>query len=132
MQVITREEFLKLEGEVLYSKYVPCSFNGFEIKLGNTGENDWVCDTLDPGYIKSEGSEETLDILVALEKQATQVDKPLHAQMDFTAPCRDGLYEDPKSLIAVYDQDCVLALTNRLLRLLPGYKLIKDESQLES
>lgn len=127
MKIITRKEFLKIEGQVLYSKFSPMIFQGFEIKLGNTGTNDWVCDQLDPSCIKSQSSDETFEILTRLEEQAKTPDEAVDCAMDFNCSGRDGLYEADDTLIAVYNEADVLALTKRLLELLPGYTLVKKD-----
>lgn len=126
MKIVTREAFLKIEDEVLYSKYHPCIFEGFEIKLENCGKNDWVADPIDPGAIKNASSDELFDLLLKAGDDA-ESSNPINLPMDFEYSGRDGCYEDSKSLIAVYDEADVLALVERLVKLLPNHKLVKND-----
>lgn len=116
MKLITRGELLQLDGEVLYSKYRPQVFSGFEIKLGNSGDNDWVTDSLDAGSIRVEGSEDNF-----LKLNAMETDPALELEMDFNYSGRDGLYDSNTDKIALYDEQDTRMLIARLQRLLPEY-----------
>jgi hypothetical protein len=123
MKLITRRAFKLLEGEVLFSKYSPMIFEGFEIKLENCGNNDWVTDPIRPDNIMNEGSEDMYLKLDIAEQLKDDPNAP-HLPMDFDYSGRDGLYEDDDSLIAIYDEADILKLAERLVRLLPNHELV--------
>lgn len=126
MKLITRAAFLALEGQVLYSKYHPQVFEGFEIKLGNCGTNDWVADHLDPGSVRVQGSEDLCNKL-----DAAETDPQFNLEMDFEYSGRDGCYDRDDSLIAVYDDTDIRMLIARLQQLLPEHnEETKNLSQL--
>lgn len=105
MRILNRKQFLAIEGEVLFSKYQPCYFENLEIKLCNTGTNDFC--TQQVTEIKCGGSSEMFDLLAdAEEKQAV-----LH--LDFDCGGRDGCFDD-NQLFAVWDLTDVQQLRDRL------------------
>lgn len=130
MKLITRRAFKLLEGEVLYSKYQPQMFHGFEIKLENCGNNDWVADTLDAGSIEALGDADMVDLLSEAERRANDPDAP-HLPMDFEYSGRDGLYDSDDDLIAIYSEEDILKLAERLVRLLPNHEIVLKEPESE-
>lgn len=130
MKLITRGAFKLLQGEVLYSKYSPMSFQGFEIKLENCGNNDWVADTIDPGCIETMGDSDQFDKLMEAERRVDDPEAP-HLPMDFEYSGRDGLFDADTDLIAIYSEDDILKLATRLVRLLPNHELVLKEPESE-
>lgn len=100
MKIINREEFLKLKGEVLYSRFEPDIFNGLEIKIGG-GENDWNYQDL-VGNIECDDSYDF----------ASKCDEKEFC-LDFECGQRDGSFEN-EQLFAIYSKEEVKMLINRL------------------
>jgi hypothetical protein len=125
MRLITRKQFLELpeDTEVLYSQYHPIVFEGWSIKTGNTGRNDWCYTRLQPDDIANRGSDDHCDKLFNAERLVLDPNQP-ELPMDFDCGERDGLYEADNTLIAVYSEADVLAMAERLVRLLPNHRLI--------
>lgn len=130
MKLITRGAFKLLQGQVLYSKYQPQVFGGFEIKLENCGNNDWVADQLDPGCIEVLGDADQCDKLFEAERRVNDPDAP-HLPMDFEYSGRDGLYDSDDDLIAIYSEEDILKLAERLVRLLPNHEIVVKEPESE-
>jgi hypothetical protein len=105
-------------------------FEGFEIKLENCGNNDWVTDPIRPDNIMNEGSEDMYLKLDVAEQLKDDPNAP-HLEMDFDYSGRDGLYEDDDSLIAIYDEADILKLAERLVRLLPNHELVLKAPEVE-
>ncbi len=101
MRILNRQEFLKLPKNTVYSKYKPCFFGAFEIKM-DTWDNDFLVQEI-AGAIECS---ETSDFISKLESNE-------HIKMDFDSVGRDGLYED-EQLFAVLDDEDVKSLIERL------------------
>lgn len=123
MRFITRKEFLKIEVPTLFAKYEDECFYGYGIKVSNHGKNDWVYNPLDAGAFEEYGPEEREAKLKVQERNAHS-GEALELGMDFDIELIDQWKEKNSSLIAIYDQDDILALVMRLTTLLPNYELI--------
>lgn len=101
MKIVNREEFLKLPGNTLYSKFQPYYFDGLCIKYDTMG-NDFLSVSLIDS-IECESSEEFSDKLFdALENKKS-------IAMDFDNCGRDGMF-DAKQLFAVWEIDDIKKL----------------------
>lgn len=107
MRIMNRDEFLAIEGEVLFSRYYDGSFGDLEIKGGTFGKIDFTCQTLATS-LQAVG-DGFFDEISRGEK--TGGDMP----MDFDCLGRDGLY-DQNQKFAVWSADDVQALIARLSR----------------
>ena len=108
MKIMSREEFLAIEHEVVYSNYEPIVFGKLAIKIGQCGNNDWFLCII-PDSIKAKTSDEYVLLLDRAEKTGESV------SLDFESSSRDGCFEDD-GMYAVWERDDVIQLINRLRR----------------
>lgn len=107
MRIMNRDEFLAIEGEVLFSRYHDGAFGDLEIKGGTFGEIDFTCQTLSTS-LQAVGDEFFDEISRGEETGGDMA-------MDFDCLGRDGLY-DQNQKFAVWSADDVKALIARLSR----------------
>lgn len=104
MKIINREEFLKLKGEILYSRFEPDVFRGLEVKTDNW-KDDWMYNDL-IGNVDCDSS----------ESFSEKCDKK-EFDLNFDCGERDGLYED-RELFAIYSKEEILKLISRLKKVI--------------
>lgn len=109
MRIIGLKEFLALEGEILFSKYVPQYFQAPEIKLCNSGDRDF-CTQQIVGNIMSDGSSQYSVLLFEAEETGKSL------ELDFDYGGRDGMFNDDQ-LFAVWEPQDVQQLIARLQKL---------------
>lgn len=100
MRIINRKEFLQMPKGTIYSKYIPCIFDGLYVKTSDPEDyiNDWVHVPLVNGFIKnSENNEANHEFF----------------EFDLDGTVRDGLYEE-KQIYSIYDKNDILKLIARL------------------
>jgi hypothetical protein len=106
MRIIGLKEFLALEGEVLFSKYVPQYFQAPEIKLCNAGDRDF-CTQRVADSIKANSSDQEMDLLFRAQETGESF------ELDFDCGGRDGMYND-NQLFAIWEPQDVRQLLARL------------------
>lgn len=109
MKIVSRKDFLAMPEETLYAKYQPCYFEALEIK-GETLSNDFLTQQI-VDAIACKDSGEFSDLLHESETTGKSV------KFDFDCQGRDGCFDDDQ-LFAVWERDDVLALIERLTRLI--------------
>lgn len=105
MKVLTRAEFLALEGPILYSKWE----NGWghpsqsvEIKYQTMGE-DWVCQGLDPLFSKLPEHPEVREHDVWEYVDNHNYKGPIQIDLDFAG--RDGIFDQEDRYVVFEAQD---------------------------
>lgn len=106
MKIVKRSEFLKLPAGTLFAEYEPCVFGCLEIK-GDSLSNDWfeqrIVDAID-----ANDSGQFADMLFNAEKSGASL------PMNFYCEGRNGAFEPPERLYAVFERQDVEALIERL------------------
>ena len=102
MKIITRDEFMKLGEDVLYSKYEPYIFEELLIKKKSI-PNDWFY----------------LEIKSAVDMQNTNhiLSAGQSIDMDFDIMSRDGCY-DKEQLFAIYEKKEIQKIITKLQKCL--------------
>jgi hypothetical protein len=124
MRILNRTQFLALEGEVLFSKYAPCYMADLEIKLCNSGTNDF-CTQQIADAIECTGSDDFGDKLVDAQENGTQL------KLDFDCGGRDGCF-DADQLFAVWEPEDVRQLITRLQEILPRTESPREIALIEA
>lgn len=120
MKILTREQFLRLQGGVLYTKYEPCDLGDLEVKWDSLGCSDWVAQPI-VGAFEAHDSGEFCRILD--EAQETGCSIPV----DFDCAGRDGCF-DRDQLFLVWERGDVAKLADLLQGLLAkDYPEIRHE-----
>lgn len=112
MRIVNRKEFLKMPAGTVFSKYVPCAFDGLQIKVsepGDYGNADFDFDEL-IGALECVVGDEYGDNCEEMEKGAS-------LPVDFEYTGRDGLFED-EQLFGIYEREDVEKLISRLIKTL--------------
>lgn len=107
MKILNREQFLKLDHEVLFSKYAPCWFDSLQIKVETYGINDFIYQDIAES-VDCEDSNEFVEIL----HNAAQDGNSFSINLDCTS--RDGMFDEDQ-LFVVWDKEDVLKLIDRLI-----------------
>jgi len=116
MRIVNRNEFFKLHGEVVFSKFRPQCSEALGIKVGLMGQ-DFVFQDLDPcGAIDSDGDTDLFDKLIAMEENHS-----VSEGVDYYQYQRDGLF-DQDQLFMVFDESDVRKLIDRLEEVLSSGK----------
>lgn len=110
MKIVNRNTFLSLPAETLYSEYELCVFGDLSIKCDTVGQNDFVTQKI-ADSVRCNDSEEFFDILDAAARTGESF------SMDFDYASRDGLFGDDDQLFVVWEREDVIALIERLTRL---------------
>ena len=107
MKVISRSEFLEIEDKVIYSKFYKDNSHPsdlVEMKIGNFGDNDWVCQTISGGYAK--------------DFQPSGVEWFSHKgslNIDLECYGRDGLYESNEECkFLIFEKDDIICIISKL------------------
>lgn len=112
MKIIKRIDFVKLPPNTLFSEYAPCYFGPLLIK-GETlpGNNDWYEQQI-ADAVSAHDSGEWADKLFQSQETGESI------EMDFDCEGRDGSFDPDDRLYAVWEQQDVRYLVNRLQRCL--------------
>lgn len=112
MRIVKRKDFVKLPPNTVFSEYEPCFFGPLMIK-GETmpNGNDW-CEQQIVDAIECSGSVEFSNILLRAQETGESFG------MDFDCEGRDGLFDSDERLYAVWEQQDIQHLVNRLTRCL--------------
>ena len=111
MKIIKRIDFLKLPENTVFSEYEPHWFGPLMIK-GETRGNDWFEQDIADAIAIAAG-DEYCDILTRAKDAGESVG------MNFDVENRNGLYDENDRLYAVWEEQDVRHLINRLQRCCP-------------
>lgn len=110
MKIVDRKTFIAMPANTLFSKYEPCFFGPLEIKGESIGEIDFYVQQI-ADAVDANNTEEFSEILFDAEENKASFKMDLHCEG------RDGLFDD-NQLFAVWEHDDVIALIERLQKLL--------------
>lgn len=97
MRIMTRVQFMAIPHDVLFSEYEPCFFGPLKVKHQTTEYNDFVEQQIADAIDVVDGGE-MCDKLDDSQALGTSV------AMDFNCAGRNGLYDPPERLYAVWER----------------------------
>lgn len=106
MRIINRVAFLKMPAGTVFSEYQPCFFGGLMIK-GDSLPNDFHAQQITDA-IFCDGSEDFSEKLFRAQETGESL------AMDFDCMGRDGKFDSPERLYAVWERKDVQDLIARL------------------
>lgn len=106
MKIVNFETFRKLPPGTIYCKYEPQVFRELEVKDETLDYGDFLCACL-TGWVDSNGSDDTTEILYEAEKTGESFD------LEVDCYGRDGMFEEDQ-LFAVYEKKDVEQLIQAL------------------
>lgn len=107
MKIMNRVQFMALPHDVLFSEYEPCIFGPLIIKHQTTEYNDFVEQNI-ADAIEASGSGDLIDKLDDAQALGTSL------AMDFNCAGRNGLYDPPERLYAVWEREDLEQLIAKL------------------
>ena len=120
MKIVSRKEFLAMPPDTLYAKYQPCYFDALEIK-GETLPADFLTQQIVDAIARKDSGEFS-DLLHESQTTGKSV------KFDFDCQGRDGCFDDDQ-LFAVWERDDVLALIDRLSRVVGAKSEVPDAKE---
>lgn len=112
MKIVKRIDFLMLPENTVFSEYEPCWFGPLMIKGETVVDVDWYEQSIADG-IDFSNTQEFADKLLRAQETGESIG------MDFDCEHRDGSFDPPDRLYAVWEPQDVQHLINRLKRCLP-------------
>ena len=106
MRIVSREEFLKLPPNTVYSKYEPCIFSEIEIKMESLDTIDFFTQRIHDAIDAGRSYDET-NILFRADETGESF------RMDFDSIGRDGMFNQEERY-AVWEKEDVQQLIDRL------------------